>query len=176
MKRRLLTVLLIFIVVFITGCDIFDISTPLQTPDNSDESSKAPDFTVYDAEGKAIKLSDFHGAPVILNFWASWCPPCRNEMPEFEEAYREYGNEIHFLMVNMTDGSGETIDSAQSFIGEYGYSFPVYFDTSGSAAMAYGISSIPTTFFIDKNGIVKKYAVGSMNKTSLQKGINIIKD
>ena len=65
------------------------------------ELTKAFDFTVYDEEGNAVKLSDFEGKPVVLNFWASWCGPCKSEMPDFEEAYGEYGEEIQFLMVNI---------------------------------------------------------------------------
>ncbi|MBQ4347432.1 MAG: TlpA family protein disulfide reductase, partial [Firmicutes bacterium] len=87
----------------------------------------APDFTVYDSEGNAVMLSDFIGKPIVLNFWASWCGPCKMEMPEFNEAYAELGEDIQFLMVNVTTGR-ETQESASAFIEENGYSFPVFYD------------------------------------------------
>lgn len=93
------------------------------------EKETAPDFTVYDKSEREIKLSDFLGKPTVVNFWASWCGPCKMEMPEFEEKYRKLGNEINFLMVNMTDGSRETVKIASDFIEKKGYTFPVYYDT-----------------------------------------------
>lgn len=134
----------------------------------------APDFTVYDEEGNAVKLSDFIGKPVILNFWASWCGPCQMEMPDFNEAYADYGEEIHFLMVNMTDGSQETLETAKAFVEESGYTFPVYYDTDMDAAMTYGVTSLPTTFFINAEGHAITYANGSIDKEILELGIGMI--
>lgn len=131
----------------------------------------APDFTVYDAEGNIVRLSDFRGKSVILNFWASWCGPCTSEMPDIEAAFQEYGGRIQFLMVNLTDGSQETVASASGFIKEQGYTFPVYYDTDMDAAMAYGISAIPVTYFIDEEGAVTAYYRGAMSASILQQGI-----
>ena len=89
----------------------------------SQEPVDAPDFTVYDREGNPVRLSDYAGKPVVLNFWASWCPPCKSEMPDFHAAYEELGDQVQFLMVNATDGSRETVDTAASFIQEQGYTF-----------------------------------------------------
>lgn len=102
---------------------------------------------VEDKDGNTIRLSDFLGKPVIVNFWASWCGPCQSEMPDFDTFYTEYGDDIVFMMVNLTDGSRETKESAQKFIDENGYSFPVYFDTDLNGASTYGASSIPATYF-----------------------------
>lgn len=131
----------------------------------------APDFTVYDAEGNPVRLSDFRGKGVVLNFWASWCGPCTGEMPDIEAAFREYGEELQFLMVNLTDGSQETVASASGFIEEQGYTFPVYYDTDMDAAMAYGISAIPMTYFIDGDGNAAAYYQGAMSAEVLQQGI-----
>ena len=151
-----------------------DGTEPEEKSENSEEVSYlAPDFTVTDMDGNSVSLSDKFGKPIIVNFWASWCPPCKSEMPDFEEAFKEYGNEITFMMVNMTGGR-ETVDSAKSFIEKSTYSFPVYFDTEYQAAMTYGVSSIPQTIFIDKDGNLTAYAQGMIDKNALDTGIGMI--
>ena len=134
----------------------------------------APDFTVYDAEGNAHKLSDFRGKPVILNFWASWCGPCKMEMPDFDEKYQQYGDQIHFVMVNLTDGSQETVETASKFIADEGYQFPVYFDTAYSGAMAYGVNAVPVTYFLDAEGNFVAYKQGVLTAENLQTGIDML--
>ena len=143
-----------------------------QNTDN--QLTQAPDFTVYNLEGNEVKLSDFFGKPIIVNFWASWCGPCKMEMPDFNEAYQTYHEDITFLMVNMTDNSRETMDIASSFIEESGYVFPVYYDTSYSAAITYSVSSLPTTYFIDAEGNLIAHARGAIDSAALQKGIDLI--
>lgn len=138
------------------------------------EKMIAPDFTIVDKDGTQIYLSDFIGKPIVLNFWASWCGPCKMEMPDFNEKYAELGDEIHFLMVNMTDGSRETVDVAKEFIEEQGYTFPVYFDTEMDAAITYGVTSLPTTYFIDAEGYVIAQAMGAIDASTLQTGIDMI--
>ena len=146
------------------------------TGDGESEPEKmlAPDFTVFDLEGNAVHLSDFMGKPIILNFWASWCGPCKIEMPDFHEKYLEVGNDIHFLMINMTDGSRETVDSASKFIAGQEYTFPVFYDTESDASAAYGVYSLPTTFFIDAEGYAIAQATGAINVEILDKGIEMI--
>lgn len=127
----------------------------------------AKDFTVIDVDGKEVSLSDFKGKPVVVNFWASWCPPCKVEMPYFNEVYKELGDEVQFMMVDLVDGSRETVDTAKAFIKENGYEFPVFFDTDQNAAIAYGIYSIPTSIFIDAEGKVVRSITGTMTKADL---------
>ena len=138
------------------------------------ELMMAPDFTVYDENGTAVKLSDFIGKPAVVNFWASWCGPCQMEMPDFDEKYQELGSEVNFLMVNMTDGSQETLETAKAFLAEAGYSFPVYFDTDMDAAMTYGVNSLPSTYFIDAEGHAIAVAQGMIDAATLQQGIDMI--
>lgn len=138
------------------------------------EKIEAPDFTVYDKDGNKVSLSDYLGKPVVLNFWASWCGPCKTEMPDFEKAYKERGDEIQFLMVNMTDGSRETIDSASEYIEDQGFTFPVFFDTDVDAANTYGAYSIPMTFFIDSEGYLTARATGALDEATLNQGLDMI--
>lgn len=136
--------------------------------------SKAPDFTVYDADGNTVKLSDYIGKPIILNFWASWCPPCKGEMPDFNAMYKEKGDEYQFIMVNLTDGSRETVETASNFINEQGYEFPVFYDKDVDAARKYNTYSIPVTYFIDKDGNLTAYAQGAIDSATLEKGMEMI--
>ena len=133
-----------------------------------------PEFTVYDLEGKEVHLSDFFGKPIVLNFWASWCGPCQMEMPDFNEKYLEIGEKVQFLMVNMTDGSRETVETASAFIAEQGYSFPVFYDTDMDAATVYSVYSLPTTYFIDVEGYTVARATGAISGETLQRGIDMI--
>ena len=138
------------------------------------EKQAAPDFTVYDADGNAAQLSDYIGKPIVLNFWASWCGPCKNEMPEFNEKSIELEGKVQFLMVNMTDGSRETLDTAKAYVESEGFTFPVLYDTDIDAANTYRVYSLPTTYFIDENGGLTARASGTIDAATLQKGIDMI--
>ena len=138
------------------------------------ELTLAPDFTVYDKDGNEVHLSDFAGKPIVLNFWASWCSPCKSEMPDFNQAYLDYGEEVSFLMVNMTDGNRETVESASAFIEEQGYEFPVFYDTGYDAALTYGAYALPTTYFIDAEGYAVAWAQSALSAENLQKGLDMI--
>lgn len=126
-----------------------------------------PDAVILDQNNAEFRLSSLLGKPVVINFWASWCPPCQSEMPDFQSVYEQYGDRVHFVMINSTDGQRETVEKANAYIKENKYTFPVYFDTKGDAASAYGISSIPATYVADAQGNLYGYQVGVLSKEAL---------
>ena len=134
--------------------------------------NRAPDFTVYDGTGNPVRLHDYVGKPIVLNFWASWCGHCRSEMPEFQQVCDEMDGQVQFLMVN---AGGETAGQVASFLQQGGYTFPVLYDTAGQAAYAYGVDALPTTFFLNAKGEAVTYAVGAINKATLLRGIEMIR-
>ena len=128
-------------------------------------------FIVYDAAGKEVELSNFFGKPIVVNFWASWCGPCTSEMPHFEKIYQEYGEDVQFLMVNVGDGFAAAFEFAK----KKGYTFPIYHDSDYSASIAYGVQSIPMTLFVNADGTLGNYKIGSMSASLLEKYISQIK-
>jgi cytochrome c biogenesis protein CcmG/thiol:disulfide interchange protein DsbE len=141
------------------------------------EPIKALDFTVQDYDGNEVKLSDYIGTPIVLNFWASWCPPCRAEMPHFNKVSEEYPKDkLIFLMVDMVDGGRETIDKGKKHVEDNGYTFPVLFDTKQNAAATYGIRALPTTFFIDEDAYIVTGAEGGIDEETLRYGVSLILD
>ena len=132
------------------------------------------DFNVVDANGKAVLFSDLLGKPIVLNFWATWCGWCEREMPDFEEMYKKYGEDVTFVMVNVTGGS-ETVEKAKQFIADEGYTFPVYFDVNRSAATKYGTDAgIPMSYFFDAQGTLIAHAEGAIDAATLEIGIGMI--
>ncbi|MEG1061011.1 MAG: redoxin domain-containing protein [Oscillospiraceae bacterium] len=138
-------------------------------PDNSSESVTAPNFTVYDADGNTVSFDEMKdGKPIVINFWASWCGPCKNEMPDFQAVYDEYGDKVNFMIINMTDGSRETVETAHAFIEKSGYSFPVYYDKDMSGSAAYNVTGIPTTVIVSKDGYVFSHELGMISGDSFK--------
>lgn len=129
---------------------------------------RAPDFSVVDVAGERVSLSSFTGKPVIVNFWATWCPPCRAELPYFDKLAAEHEGAVQFMMVDLTDGRRETIEVAKAFVEREGYSFPIFFDTEYEGASAYGVRAIPTTVVVDARGEIADVHIGAMDESTLR--------
>ncbi len=132
------------------------------------ELQKAPDITVLDKEGNEVRLSQKFGKPIVVNFWATWCGPCKSEMPAFDKLYTEYGDRVEFMMVNQTDGARDTIEKVNEFIKAEDYEFPVYYDINNEAYYVYGASSIPATLFINQEGKIVQGILGAMNEDMIR--------
>ena len=149
------------------------------TPDNpvqeipEEDRRRAPDFTVLDWDGNEVRLSDLRGKPVVLNFWATWCPNCVIEMPYFQELHSEMGDEIHIVKVNLLDGQRETRASVEDFMAERDYDFQVWFDTTGEASGLFGVRFIPVTFFIDAEGYLVTMIQGTVDEHRLRQAVEM---
>ena len=130
------------------------------------------DFTLYDQYGKEHTLSEYKGKTIFLNFWATWCPPCREEMPYIDELYEEYNkNQDDVVILGVTSpnlGREGSEDDVKKFLSENYYKFPVVFDEGGPMIIEYGISAFPSTLIIDKEGLVSKYIPGAMDKETMK--------
>jgi len=123
------------------------------------EGFPAPDIELATVDGTMVKLSDLRGQPIILNFWASWCPPCRAEMPAIQAVYQAYHNDgLMILAVNASNQ--DDLTDANAFVTGLQLTFPIYFDQTGHAQDAYKVSALPTTFFIDRDGIIQSVVIG----------------
>jgi len=145
MKKTLAVIVLVFFVL-LSGCE-------KKVPR---VNSPAPDFILKDIEGKSVRLSDYRGKVVVLEFWATWCPPCKLAIPEFNSLYEKYiGREFEVLAVSIDEDSS----GLRSFAKEYGISYPVLADNKNVAEL-YGITNIPTTIIINKEGIISNKHLG----------------
>ncbi len=145
-----------------TGTFVFEIKKAAVTTGNY------KDFTATDVNGNRVKLSEFIGKPLIVNFWAAWCAPCKAELPHFDKLAKELKGQAEFLMVSVYLNK----DYVKQFVEQNGYTFPFYFDDNEEGATAYEITGIPVTVFIDADGNVKEKVVGAMSEATLRNYIN----
>lgn len=132
------------------------------------EGSKAPDFVLITLNGEEVKLSDFVGKKIILNFWATWCPPCKAEMPHMQKFYHEQKDSgVEILAVNLTSSEKNEADIGE-FIKSNELSFPVLLDQNGDIAQTYQAFTIPTSYVIDTNGIIRNKVVGPMDTEMME--------
>jgi peroxiredoxin len=135
--------------------------------------AKAPDFTLSDLNDEEVALKDFKGKVVVLNFWATWCPPCRAEMPEFNELNAEFkeSKKAVLLAINLTDGARENKQKVSKFMQSNGYDMRVLLDNGGETAKKYAVMGIPTTVVIDEGGKVSEIIVGAATKDAVMKAV-----
>ncbi|XJZ28906.1 peroxiredoxin family protein [Bacillota bacterium Lsc_1132] len=144
-------------------------SSPANAKTGIEKGNLAPDFRLETADGKTAKLSDYRGKKVILNFWATWCPPCKAEMPHMEQFYKEnHTKGIVVLAVNLTTSETDP-RNVNKFIADYGLTFPVLLDKKGEVGNLYQAFTIPTSYIIDTKGVIREKIVGPMNKDTMQK-------
>jgi thiol-disulfide isomerase/thioredoxin len=142
--------------ILINGCN-------LSSDGGIETGNPAPDFQLQDIEGQTVTLSSLRDSPVILNFWASWCAPCEHEMPFLQQIYEDWHSKgVILLTINLR----ETHSVVTQYMQSNGLSFPVLFDTDGSVGLDYNVTGIPTTFFIDKDGIIQARKLGSFNSVA----------
>lgn len=188
-KRVFVTAITVLLVTVLSGCaakmrqpetqpdssreeDIAVANTSEET-ENETESMPAVDFTLNDQYGNTHTLSDYKGRVVFLNFWATWCPPCRAEMPDIQKLYREYeeaGDDSVVILGVAAPGLGQEkdIDGITAFLEENGYTYPVVMDETGDVFLHYYVYSYPTTYMIDKEGNVFGYLTGSMPESTMR--------
>jgi cytochrome c biogenesis protein CcmG/thiol:disulfide interchange protein DsbE len=132
----------------------------------------APNFVLPSLEGEPIHSEDFRGKTLVLNFWASWCPPCRAEMPDFQELWDERREQDDLTILAVDFLKEDTVAAATGFVNEFGLTFPVATDTSdGNVAERFGVRGLPATFFIDRDGILRKISLGPVFGNLLPEGV-----
>lgn len=168
MKRNLLFWTLVIIVLAATGILVYNHrQEQVTTGQSSAEVQTAPNFTLPDLTGEKISLQDYRGKVVLLNFWTTWCPYCKVEMPELAAAYQKYRDKgFVVLSVDMT-AQEKTPGAVKDFIAQKGYNFPVLLDEKGNVSSQYSISSIPTSFLIDTQGRIVSVKIGPFAPSEL---------
>ncbi|WP_079509089.1 redoxin domain-containing protein [Mesobacillus jeotgali] len=122
-----------------------------------DAGMMAPSFTLKNLRGEEVDLKNYRGKKVMINFWATWCPPCKKEMPAMEELYKNYSQEVEILAINL-----DPANDVKTFVKENNLTFPILLDELASTQQTYQVVSIPTTFIIDEKGQILKKHIGSM--------------
>ncbi|WP_044896472.1 thiol-disulfide oxidoreductase ResA [Bacillus alveayuensis] len=169
-KRLIMRSIILIILIAALGYTLY--SNFFHSKEKVDVGSAAPDFVLNDLNGKTFQLSNYDGKGVFLNFWGTWCEPCKREMPYIERQYQYYKNHgVEVLAINV----GESNIAVENFKDQYGLTFPILLDKKMEVLNAYGVDPLPTTFLIDKDGKVVKIITGSMTERDVRNYMESIK-
>ncbi|RUS45697.1 redoxin domain-containing protein [Cohnella sp. AR92] len=147
------------------------VETARQAESGIRKGQLAPDFQLSDRAGNPVRLSDFRGRTVFVNFWATWCPPCKAEMPHMQRVYEEYKEQdVVILSVNLTTTEKKAA-AVDHFVSEYGLTFPVVLDADGTVKQLYQVTAYPTTYVLDKQGIIRNKFTGAINDETMKQVI-----
>jgi peroxiredoxin len=166
---------LIIVGVVLLGLITFSRSSPGSQPGEASSTvggeRPAPDFTLPDLNGTQVSLSQFRGQPVVVNFWATWCPPCREEIPRLTEAYQREKDGVVFIAI-----SDEPADVVGAFVKKNAVPYVNLVDSDDRVSSAYGIRALPTTLFISRDGQIVVYYTGGMSAHIIEEGLRRIKE
>jgi cytochrome c biogenesis protein CcmG/thiol:disulfide interchange protein DsbE len=150
------------------------IGSPVSASPSPREGFYAPDFTLETLTGDQVQLSRLRGKIVVINFWTTWCPPCRAETPALETSYKAYKDvDVVILGLNLTDQ--DSLNDVQSFVQEFGLTYPILLDRDGATGLLYQLNGLPTTVFINRQGVIRTVVVGGpMSETFIRSKIEIL--
>jgi peroxiredoxin len=141
------------------------LSSACSAPPAARLGAPAPDFTLQNADGNAVRLSELKGKPVLINFWATWCTPCREEMPAMQEVYDQYRDQgLVILAIDME----EDLRTVRRWIEQGGFTFTFLLDSEGEQVKRYNVTAAPTSYFVDRGGVIKDLKLGALSRTEMQ--------
>lgn len=185
MKKNMIAIIVLLGLIAYGGYDYFnksasseevEISADADAPGEQlvrgvEKGNLAPDLTLVDLNGKEVRLADYAGKTVLLNFWATWCPPCRIEMPHMQQFYEDYqSKDVVILGVNLSQ-TEQSMDDVPAFVEEEKLTFPIVLDLEGDALLTYQIIAYPTTYLIDAKGIVREKFRGAINYDIMKEAV-----
>lgn len=181
MKRNVIAVIILLALI---GWGVYDSQskTEVMTQEELNEikvgtqiGNLAPNFELLSLDGNKVQLSDYRGKKVLLNFWATWCPPCRVEMPHMEKFYNDYKDkDVVVLAVNLTH-TEKSVTDVPIFVQDFGLTFPVVMDDNGGTSDVYQVVAYPTSYMIDSNGIIREKFQGAINYDIMKKSVSNLK-
>lgn len=150
------------------------IENPNDLPVGLEVEERAPSFELTTLDGEKISSDDLKGKKVLLNFWATWCPPCKEEMPDMQNLYEEYKDEdVAVVGVNVTS-TEKNREDVEKFVKEYQLTFPILMDELGEVTHQFEILSFPTTYFIDSDGVIRSKVIGALSKEKMYAEMNLL--
>jgi len=159
--------LAVFLNVFFPVASVAEIETGIEIGD------KAPDFTLSTLDGEEVQLSDFEGEEILLNFWATWCPPCREEMPDIQKFYDQH--DVTVLAVNLTDTEMNK-ENVNVFIEEFEFTFPILMDEEAEISNLYRVNPIPVSYMLDSDGVIQHKAYGPMDYETMVEKLEMVQE